>query len=243
MKKRIRLKKEIKLDVNRWNISLILIIFFMFFWFHLLNKEASPILLSYAELETTKLATLIINKAVSNQVSQELTVDDLIITSKNKNDEIESVDFNQINVNKILNTVTNVIEENLKLLENGSLEIIGLKESKKKYGIIYEIPFGVIFKNPVIADLGPKIPVKTKMIGSVISNVHTKITDYGINSAMIEVSVDVEVSERVILPFLSKRITIRQGIPIMFKVLQGTVPKYYAGSMSKNSPLFSIPLN
>ncbi len=252
MKRKIKLKH--KLIIKKKKIDFIsisfFIILFVIFWFFLLNKEASPILFNYDYLETKKLSTIIINKAVSNQASQEMTLDKIVKTTLNKNKEIVSVDFDPMNVNKSLNSITNTVGLNLKLLESGKLELIDipelnnkeLKKVEKDNGIIYEIPFGVIFRNPILEDIGPKIPVKTKMIGSVESNIETKITNYGINNALLEVFIRVKVSEQVILPFVSKRVTISQNIPVAIKIIQGTVPKYYGTSMNDQSSILSIPI-
>ena len=80
------------------------------------------------------------------------------------------------------------------------------------------------------------------MVGSVVSNIKSDITNYGINNALLEVSIEVEVSEQVILPFISKRITISQDIPIAIKIIQGTVPKYYGNGLTERSSLLSIPM-
>ena len=45
----------------------------------LINKKVMPIFLEYASEETHKLATMIINDAVSKQVVEDLTVEDLFI--------------------------------------------------------------------------------------------------------------------------------------------------------------------
>lgn len=249
MRKKVKLKNKSKNNNNKidfTSITIFLIIIFVIINFIILDKEASPILYNYAELETKKMSTIIINKAVSRHITQEMTPEKIIKTTLNDSNEIISVDFNSVNVNKSLNEITNTVSNSLKLLETGKLKLVDIPEikdkTKKRNGIIYEIPFGVIFKTPILADLGPKIPVKTKMIGSVISNVETKITNYGINNALLEVFIRVEVQEQVILPFMSKKVTISQNIPVAIKIIQGTVPKYYGSSMKDSSNLLSIPI-
>jgi len=39
----------------------------------------------------------------------------------------------------------------------------------------------------LLSNLGPKIPVKFDLVGEVIINIETKITNYGINNAMMEI--------------------------------------------------------
>ena len=250
MKRRIKLKrtynKNINIKITKLNISIVLIILFTLFWILIINKEASPILFNYAKLETKKMATTIINNAVTESVEENLNIEDLVTTTLNDNKEIVGVDFNTVNVNKSLNTITNTIELNLRFLEEGRLDLLEEKTNeinrKNNNGIVYEIPFGVVFYTPLLADLGPKIPVKVKMAGSVATNVKTKITNYGINNAMLEVFIEVEVDEQIILPFISKTMTLKQEVPVAIKVIQGTVPEYYGGSMCDRSSLLSIPI-
>lgn len=228
-------------------LSIVLVFLTTVYFFLLLNKTATPILLDYAELETTKISSLIINKAVQNQVDDSFDIDELIITTKNESGEIISVDFNTNLVNRALNSITNIIQANLKLLEEGNLELLDLPEDYNTYeleksndGLLYYIPFGVVTDIPLIADLGPKIPVKTSLIGSVKSNVRTDLTNYGINNALLKVYIEVEVSEQVILPFVSKRINTKLDIPVAIKLINGSVPKVYGGSISSASPIVGI---
>jgi len=231
-------------------VILSLVLITTFFVIHLFNKKATPILLNYAELETKKLATIIINRAVSKQIASEIELEELIITHKNNNNEIQSVDFNSYTVNKVLNSVTNTIQLNLKWLEEGKVDMIELPEGvtmdydkdNLKKGIIYEIPVGAITKNSFLSNLGPKIPVKLNLIGSVECGINTKVQDYGINNAILEISVNVTVSEQVVLPFTSKVITISTDIPVAMKIIEGKVPEYYANGINENSSTFSIPI-
>ena len=90
---------------------------------------------------------------------------------------------------------------------------------------------GVVFDNIILANIGPKIPVKLNMIGDILTNINTKVTDYGINNAVVEIIVDVEVYEQVILPFTTKRITINTDIPIAVKLIQGEIPSYFFSNL------------
>ncbi len=104
------------------------------------------------------------------------------------------------------------------------------------------MPSGIVTNNALLSNLGPKIPVKFELVGDVISNIDTKITNYGINNAMIEISVNVQLNEQIILPFISKRISYTTNIPIAIKLIQGTIPNYYFNGMNKSSPNVFIPV-
>lgn len=240
--------KRMKLR-NRIVLGLLIVTLFVIVGFKSLNKKVTPILMNYAKQETYKIATLIINDAISKKVVNELTLDNLFLITKDDNGEIVSIDFNSIIVNKVLTTTTKAVEQNLKYIEQGKIAeldlsnsiIVEYNERLARKGIFYEIPLGVIFNNSLLSNLGPKIPVKMNLVGSIISGVETKVTNYGINNALIEVYIHLQLSIQVILPFMSERIMVETDIPVAIKLIRGNIPEYYAnGNLS--SPLLSIPV-
>lgn len=215
----------------------------------IISIRVSPILMNYAELETKKLSSIVINRAVNKQLANGMNIDEMFNIIKNDNGEIATIDFNPAIVNKVLNTTTNVVLINLKAIEEGNIDFIELPDilisndkDKLKNGIIYEIPLGTITNSGFLSNLGPKIPIKLNIIGSVESNVKTNIKEYGINNALVEIYIRISVTEQINIPFISKRVTVTSDIPVALKVIQGSVPKYYGGTLSKQSNIFSIPI-
>lgn len=215
----------------------------------IISIRVSPILMNYAELETKKLSSIVINRAVNKQLANGMNIDEMFNIIKNDNGEIATIDFNPAIVNKVLNTTTNVVLINLKAIEEGNIDFIELPDilisydkEKLKNGIIYEIPLGTITNSGFLSNLGPKIPIKLNIIGSVESNVKTNIKEYGINNALVEIYIRISVTEQINVPFISKRVTVTSDIPVALKVIQGSVPKYYGGTLSKQSNIFSIPI-
>ena len=215
----------------------------------IISIRVSPILMNYAELETKKLSSIVINRAVNKQLANGMNIDEMFNIIKNDNGEIATIDFNPAIVNKVLNTTTNVVLINLKAIEEGNIDFIELPDilisndkDKLKNGIIYEIPLGTITNSGFLSNLGPKIPIKLNIIGSVESNVKTNIKEYGINNALVEIYIRISVTEQINVPFISKRVTVTSDIPVALKVIQGSVPKYYGGTLSKQSNIVSIPI-
>lgn len=241
MYKRIHLKKK---KENRFKnimfLILILLFFAILFGFKYLNKKATPIFMEYATSKTTKLATLIVTEAVNNEVFSNIDIDDLFIIEKDEKDNIKSIDFNSVKINKLTNLITNSVELYLEELEQGNVEriknntsiISNYKYEDLKKGIIYEIPSGIIFQNSFLSNLGPKIPVRMNLVGDTITDVNTDLKSYGINNALLQINVVVKVSLKVILPFNSETVTISTNIPVAMKMIQGEVPSYYYSPMS-----------
>ena len=65
-----------------------------------------------------------------------------------------------------------MIQNNLKAIENGNIEFLNLEGSfindydgeLLKEGIVCEIPFGALFNNSLISNIGPKIPIKVSFL-------------------------------------------------------------------------------
>lgn len=245
--RKMKLKHKIKRS-NIITIIIVLIIISVLLGFKYINKKINPLFIKVANNETKKIATLIINDAVSKQLTNNLTFDNLFNIKEDNKGNIVSVDFNSIIVNKVLTTTTSTAILNLKYLEEGKIELLELPDSiivsydKKdlKKGIIYRIPTGIIFGNTLLANIGPKIPVKFSLMGNVTSNIDTKVTNYGINNAVIEVFVNLNVELMVVLPLVTDEIMVSSKIPVAMKLIQGIVPEYYANSL--NTPTLSVPI-
>lgn len=250
--KKMRLKGKRKFKKNKFKSFFLIIIILFIIIFSLIkyiSMKVNPILLEYASLESRKLASIIINNAVLKNVTQSTEINDLFLISKDDTGEIKSIDFNPIVVNKILTQTTNSVQLNLKYVEEGKIDELDLADNalleynvdKLKKGIIYEIPSGVVFNSSFLNNIGPKIPVKFNLIGDIVSHINTKVTDYGINNALVEVNIVLELAEQIILPFISNKIVIETSIPVAVRLIQGTVPKYYLNGMDQNSTSIALP--
>ena len=210
------------------------------------SNKVSDIFMSYAESETTKLMTLVINKSVTKQMANSFDDKLLFDIVKDAAGNIKLIDFNSLEVNKTLNMITNLVALNLKMIEEGNIEMVDIFDnseydvSKLKKGVIYEIPMGAVTKSSLIANLGPKIPVRMHIIGDVVSNLETNVKEYGINNALIEIGVSVSVNSLVNLPFVSKKITVSTVIPLSLKLIQGNIPSYYYSYGIKNNPNLAL---
>lgn len=195
--------------------------------------------MEYATAKAKNLGTILINQSISKYIDS-FNINELFIISKSENDEIKSVDFNPITVNKVLNSITSDITNNLNKIEQSSSNIKDYGDVKQ--GIIYYIPLGMTFKNSLLNNLGPKIPVKLNFVGDITSNIETNITDYGINNALIEVKIFITIQEKVILPFSSKEVKVESAIPVALKLIQGSVPNYYFKGMESSSQILTVPV-
>lgn len=250
---RFRRRKWINFNKNRGlNIFImifVLVIISVIFLLTLFSKKTSPILMKLAEIEAKKMAAIIITQTVNSEVAESLMTNELVITTKNEHNEIVTVDFDPILLNKLLHRVSNFFINNLRCLESGKYECLTIDKTlfenyhhEGMRGIFYMIPSWSSFGVPFIANLGPKIPIRLNFIGDMITNLETEVKSYGINNVLFTVSIHVKMTQEVLVPLRSKRVTTEMNVPIAIKLIQGKVPTFYNGFI-QSSPSISAPID
>lgn len=209
-----------KIKINKLLLVFILLIIALIILINSIGKKLSYILSNYALIESRKFTNLLISNAIKN--------------TKLDND-IYVIDNNQVNIDasKVNNYLSNLsinLYNELKDFEDG-------KYSKK--GIIYEIPLSSVLNNPLLSNLGFKIPIKVNFIGDVVTDIKTEIIDYGINNVLFKIKVIIQIKEEVYIPFKSKVEVINKESLVSIKLIEGSVPNYYS---SGTDTKFTIPL-
>ena len=219
--RRIYLKKKKK--YNKILFIIIVLIFIIFLILKYINKNISPKLIEYASEKIKNISSLVITKSVSVKDIEGLDINDLFIITKNDKNEILTVDLNTVLVNKLSFSITERVQENLKLLEQGKLN----EYNEIGNGVIIKIPLGEATNNFLFSDMGPKISVRMKLLGNMNTNIKTSVTNYGLNNALIETYLEITVTELVIIPIRTNEITVTSRIPLAVKLINGTVPNFY----------------
>lgn len=240
-----RTKKVKKRTVFFW--VLIFIIIASFFLLQLISRKINPIILRYATVEAKRFTVALINSTIDEDIISEID-EKLFTITKSSNGEIQTVDFNAKQVNRLLNLISEKIEGNLLKMEEGNVDGLNVSKALKGYnfqklkkGIVCEIPVGVLFGNSLFSNLGPVIPVKLSFLGQVTTHLNTKLESYGINNAYLELYVHIEVSERITMPMMTEEQKVKLDVPLTMKIIQGKVPTYFQGGIDQNSQLFTLP--
>ena len=197
--------------------------------------------MDYTVSKMRNISTTLINNKISNELANLKSIDEMIIVTKGSDDEIQMIDFNSTIVNSVLTSVTDNLLSSLKKVETDTA-LFDSDSHKYSNGIVYEVPLGIVSNNIFLSNLGPKIPVKLNMIGDIFTNINTEIKEYGINNALVKISIDVSLNEKIIIPFISKTVNVSVSVPISLKLIQGNIPIYYGNGFSKNSNILSTPI-
>ena len=206
-----------------------IIIFFVYF----LGKKVNEKILAISEIEVSRISKTIINESVNRTVSDNVDIKDLFHIEKDTFGNIQMIDFDSKEVNEMLDIINENVKKYFIELENGSsMEntnnlITNTLITSSKKGIVFEIPIGMASNNPFLSNIGPKIPVKVSLVGEMESNIKTEIEEYGINNSVLKIIINITVSEQIILPLVSKKVTVDNDVPIAIKMIQGEIPEYY----------------
>lgn len=138
--------------------------------------------------------------------------DEEVLLTKNN-----STHYNTSYLNELLHTTTKGINKKLQseLLYEGKGTSLAFR---------YKIPLGLSFNNPLLVDFGPRIPVLFKLIGDFSSNLVSTVQSFGINNALIKISLKIDFKTELILPLNSSSSSFSYEAPLSLSVYQGDIP-------------------
>lgn len=228
-------------------LTLVIFIFLSAFSFWIVNKQVEPTLMNIATLEASSVATTIIQEAVKEEIISKEEAEDLVVVDKDNAGNVNAVNFNTGTVSKVLRRVTDNITAKLEEIERGNFHDTNPKKNNQEMeldeGIVYAIPLGQITDNAILSTLGPDIPVRFYLIGDVHTDVKKSLVEYGINNAVHQIAIFVEVKVQVVIPFATETTTISNTIPVVEYAVHGDVPQFYnnGGAGTPSIELPNIP--
>lgn len=222
-------------------ITVLLISLTTYFLLKKFNTNINNNLIRISSGEIKKMTYSLITDKINNSIINTETIKDILVINKNNKDEILFVDFNLDKAYKLLDNVSGVLTTSFKEMENGEIEVSYLDKSLSHLanGFVLSVPFGSALKTNYFYNLGPKLPVKINFIGSVLTNLKTKVTNYGLNNALVEVYVYIEIESEIMTPFKAKEIKLEYDAIIASLMIEGEVPSFYNGTLENTSSLYS----
>lgn len=234
-------KKKKHLFVIFLYLFLICFLFSIFFIYYF-NRTLGPGLIHCALDDVEKLSILTLNNGVRKYMASH-DVGEILQIVRKENGDISLVRYDTKKLNQFTIELTSLLTKDLDLMVKGDFEKLDLdigRISSNSYlkvdeGILFLISLGSATGNSLLANIGPKIPLNLSVIGNVQTDVHSKVSNYGLNNALIEVFVDVQIQMVIQMPFLSEKAKIKKTIPLTMEMIQGDIPNYYLDSEGKNN--------
>ena len=235
-------KKKSNLSLNKWKRRLfaLSIVLGLGYLVYFMYSNIYTIVMNYASKQTINIATLIIKEAIGQSELVNFNVDDVIHFEENDEGYVSSVYINTPELNRLLVSATHQVEEKLLLVESGDLSELGLDAiygGPYEDGVLLSVPLMAAFNLSLFHEYGPRFPVSAKLIGNAVTDIETDVKPYGINNAMLEISLKVTVRMKVTLPFKSDETMVSVSSPIVIKMITGQTPQYYYIGSSSALPL------
>lgn len=217
----------------------------------LIDKGIRPTLMAVANEKTVEFATRTINSAVKS--TEHMSFDDLVDIQFDHNGNVATLGWNSEMVNRTLRNATERAEYFLYGMNKGEqididdpdLQPIEFGDSVNdlaaKDPTVVEIPLGQATGNAILANLGPKIPVHFEIIGSLQSDVVHEIKEFGVNAALVEIYIPIDVSIQIIVPFATDIAEVSTRVFVDSRVIMGDVPNFYNAGSTNDGPSISIP--
>ncbi len=216
-----------------------------------INHGIKPTLRDIAETRATQIATYAINIAVGkkeirdmelemNQTGASASKKQLFIPTYDDAGNITSFTYNTVAINQLNNLITNDVQEYLRLIEEGKTPISNPtlgeveKTTPNKQGLVDKVPLGQATNNVLLANLGPNIPIRFQVMSNIQTNNIKEVKSVPINNVWVDVSIQVVVHVKIVIPFEVKTVTVTNNIPIVTQLIPGQVPIYWGGNNSSN---------
>ena len=242
--KRARRKKKRPLS---FLLPTFLIAIALFFYF--INMKLTPIYIRYAEVQTTKIASHVINQAIQSRNFSEINVNEIFGNVPNDSTGMVTNTINAEIVGRVMAEIQGLVEASLKQAESGNYDILPLSDDieydvetmKNQGGVVFFVPLGQATGIPLLGNLGPKIPIRFHIIGEVQATTDTEIREFGLNNAFVEVSVLVTVNVQIIVPLATRNSRVQQKVPVAMTIIQSPIPQIL-NKGDGNNPQIEVPL-
>ena len=206
------------------------------------SNNIKPYIMDYA-LEQSKKVMTCISSDVIGELCEEFNIaEQEIVSYEEQNNNISTMHIDTKYLNNFLKVATQKTLLKIKDVEKGMYDneyFIDSKIRKSGNGIIYDVPAGLVTNNIILANIGGTIPIKFSCIGSVEGNIVAKTSSFGINNALINISLNLSIDNRVVVPLASELQNIELEIPIFMHVINGKVPSYYLGDRTVCKDIYS----
>lgn len=202
--------RKLRLEKTRIKVLVVILLINLFFGIsiYFIDKMLRPAIIIASDVETRAKVTEIINLVIVNEYSKKFNYENIINVEKDKDGNIVMIKADTLRMNKIACDVAVECQNQLKKVGD-----VGLK-----------LPLGYILKNNLLAFFGPDITVKMCPIGYIETKYLSDFESAGINQTRHKIYVQVKTNMRIIVPFNSKDIEIKNEVPISETIIVGKVP-------------------
>ena len=229
-----------RLKFNKRKIIFIIILFILFntgvFIFYFTSKLGS-VMLEAAERELYEITSMIIINNITREKLNHVALEDIIVVNKNQNEEVTDIDFRLDMAYEMLLYLRQDLDRAAFAVKDGEVPD---NASVVNDNLIIKIPFYAYTNNPLLMNLGPRVPVKVNLLEVIRGEIITTVSDYGINTILVNVWLNLYVSQSIILPTGREVTNIDFEILIASRIIQGQIPNFFPGMIERQSGIINL---
>ena len=226
------MKTKKKPIIKKILLTIVIILVLSFNFLSFIGNKITP--------KVTSLAKVSLNHHIKNIASnfKEYTYNnkDILIPTYNNKNEVTSLTYDMKVVYEIAGAFTSNIKSSLKE-KNNNIPFITETNNNK---ILFMIPIGALYNQALFTSMGPKIPVQIYFVDNVFTEIKTKVTDYGINNALIEIYLSINLTYEIVSPFVREQVTLNYNLPIDQKIITGVVPNIIGHTFATKTTFFNV---
>ena len=206
-----------KMVINYKYAIILVLIVSMVAWLHLFCVSLRPKVMMFAKNEVDQLTNIAISNCISKVIKDNVD-SDILLFLNNNNNEIVVAEYRLNNLYNLLEMVSNELYTTLN--QNNKVLFISL---------------GMISNNLFLNNIGSNIPIKIDWIRNIFTNLRTKVTNYGLNNALVEIYITIAINQELVVPFEKKMEKKNYEVLISSYLINGKVPSVYGSGFEINS--------
>lgn len=236
----IHKKKKLKLSTKLF-IIIGLIIFLTCILLNYYYNKINPKIVEVSQEKIEKLTENYLTENIGYNLLKDIKFGEILEINKNSEGEILYLDYNLEKSYKVLQIITDEVIRKINELENGKVDVSFYDDEliSNNHGLMLKVPLLIASSNALLANMGPKIYIKINFDDSILTNIKSKVTNYGMNNALIELYVTIKIKHMLLSPVVNKKQTIKYNVLVAAKVINGRVPEFYGGELIKDSTLYN----
>ena len=177
----------------------------------LMKTRIEPHLEEVGILRANIMVSQIVNKALNEQLSDQQSMEDLLIRKSNENGQMEVLQANTKAMNLLITEISLELQE----------------QYAARPEDIYSVPLGTLLGDRILSQTEPKVDIRIIPISVSSIDFKTEFESEGINQTKYKVYIDLESQVKVVAPLVSETFRVSTTVLIAEAVILGTVPGSY----------------
>lgn len=175
------------------------------------GRAVRPLVAAVADIQAQAVAMDAVNRVVVEKVTRGVSYTDLVRYETDAQGNVTLLQTNTPLVNEIAARAVQALQAELQRMGRRT----------------FYLPLGDFLQNPLVAGVGPGVPVRFVPVGAVTASVQNRFEAAGINQTRHVVALQLQARVRVVVPLVTREVTVTSDLPLAETVITGRVPQSY----------------